>query len=123
MTMQLVPPIYNLMIPMVACPDAATQSSGYQDIYIIVFSAIAVYILYHVVFLVISVRKRKQTGLDGMVGREVVAVQDLEPEGWVSYEGVKWKARLSCGDIARAGDRLVVQDSEGLMLIVYQKRS
>lgn len=51
------------------------------------------------------------------IGARGVAVEALDPAGYVRVDGELWRAEASESAV-RAGDRIVVQDAHGLTLIV-----
>ena len=55
-----------------------------------------------------------------MVGTEVEVKTPLAPEGWVSFEGQMWKARLIEEGSAEAGEKVIVKSNEGLTLLVQK---
>jgi len=60
-----------------------------------------------------------RTGSEEMVGSTAEARTALDPEGQVFIEGALWRARLAEGAApASAGDRVVVEELEGLTLVV-----
>ncbi|MBQ9564677.1 MAG: nodulation protein NfeD [Synergistaceae bacterium] len=72
-------------------------------------------------FLVVKGMKRKvETGLQGMVGLsvEVLSAVGAEAVGQVRCRGELWKARNAGGDVLNAGEQGIVQAVEGLTLVV-----
>ncbi len=65
-------------------------------------------------------RRRPTTGAEGLAGEEGIAVTDLRPEGRVKVHGETWTASSSGGDIP-AGDKIIVEKSENLRLLVGRK--
>lgn len=63
-----------------------------------------------------SKRMRAKVGVDSMVGKTGVAVDDLWPEGQVRVNGEIWKARCEGG--CDAGTPIVVRAIDGLLLEV-----
>lgn len=63
-----------------------------------------------------SKRMRAKVGVDSMVGKTGVAVDDLWPEGQVRVNGEIWKARCEGG--CEAGTPIVVRAIDGLLLEV-----
>ncbi len=104
-------------------PSASSSSPfSASNLYLAAAIIIVVFFLaYYLQYIIRSLGKKKFTGVDGMVGHEVTVKQDLTPEGWVSFEGVKWKARLVSGDKATVGEKLVIRSSEGLTLLVEKQ--
>ena len=65
-------------------------------------------------------RQRASTGSEGMIGEAGIAVGDLSPDGKVKVHGEIWNA-VGEGEI-HAGDRVRVDEVEGLVLRVSKKR-
>lgn len=82
---------------------------------------IGLMVAYYLQYIIRSLAKRKQTGLEGMIGKEVDVKSDLVPEGWISFEGQQWKARLVSGERAQRGEKVIVKSNEGLTLLVEKK--
>ena len=82
---------------------------------------VALMVAYYLQYIIRSLAKKKQTGLEGMIGKEVEVKTDLVPEGWVSFEGQQWKARLVSGENVQKGQKVVVKSNEGLTLLVERK--
>ncbi len=82
---------------------------------------IALMVAYYLQYIIRSLARRKQTGLEGMIGKVADVKSDLVPEGWVSYEGQQWKARLISGDRVQKGEKVLVKSNEGLTLLVEKQ--
>ena len=78
-------------------------------------------VAYYLQYIIRSLGKKKYTGLEGMIGQQVEVKEELVPEGWVSYEGQRWKARLVSGNKAAVGEKVIVRSNEGLTLLVEKK--
>jgi membrane-bound serine protease (ClpP class) len=61
-------------------------------------------------------RRRAVTGAEGMVGLRGIAESDLEPEGWVSVQGERWRARAE--EKIGQGELIQVVEMQGLLLRV-----
>lgn len=68
-----------------------------------------------------SLRSKVTTGQQGMIGLEVEVSEDLNPEGMVRCHGELWKARIETGSLKK-GDTAVVLATEGIVLIVGEKK-
>ncbi len=68
-----------------------------------------------------SLRSKVTTGMQGMIGLEVEAIEELNPEGMVRCHGELWKARIETGFLKK-GDTAVVLATEGIVLIVGEKQ-
>jgi membrane-bound ClpP family serine protease len=67
-----------------------------------------------------SLRRRKVTSAEGMIGLTGEVMEPLKPEGTVKIKGEYWKARSVEGDIG-AGDAVEVMGIDGLNLEVRRK--
>ena len=63
-------------------------------------------------------KRRALTGAEALVGREAVVVQRLSPQGRVTLDGERWKARLASGGEAEADEVVVISAIRGLTLWV-----
>jgi len=91
---------------------------------IILVVALAVVVFFFIVHkaVVPSLRRRKVTAAEGMIGLTGEVMEPLKPEGIVKIKGEYWKARSVEGNI-RAGDAVEVTGIEGLNLEVKKKIS
>jgi membrane-bound serine protease (ClpP class) len=62
-------------------------------------------------------RRSKLTGPESLIGKNGVAVSDLNPKGEVRVEGVIWRAESLSGDITK-GERVTVKTLRGLVVTV-----
>jgi membrane-bound ClpP family serine protease len=69
-----------------------------------------------------SLRRRKVTGAEGMIGLTGKVIESLKPEGMIEIKGEYWKAKSVEGEI-RAGNVVEVLGINGLILEVRQKAS
>jgi membrane protein implicated in regulation of membrane protease activity len=67
-------------------------------------------------FLWWSQRRKASVGLEAMVGKRGVVVNDLWPEGQVRVGGELWKARCDGG--CESGTDVIVRAVSGLTLVV-----
>ncbi len=63
-----------------------------------------------------SQRRKAHVGVEALVGRRAVVAADCMPEGQVRVAGELWRARCESG--AGVGDDVVVQEVDGLTLVV-----
>ena len=63
-----------------------------------------------------SKRRRAVVGAEALVGRRAIVAADCMPDGQVRIAGELWQARCRGG--AGAGDEVVVQEVDGLTLVV-----
>ena len=61
-------------------------------------------------------RKRPKVGAETLIGKTAVVVEPCRPEGQVRLDGELWRARSAAG--AELGERVVVEELEGLTLVV-----
>jgi membrane protein implicated in regulation of membrane protease activity len=64
-------------------------------------------------------RMKVTTGAEAMVGRVAEVTEECRPRGAVRVNGELWEARCEAG--AARGDNVVVDEVEGLMLVVSPK--
>jgi membrane-bound ClpP family serine protease len=64
-----------------------------------------------------SMRAKVQTGLEKMIGGEARVLENIDPEGKVSFKGEIWTAKTR-GKRFDEGSRVRILDAEGLVLIV-----
>jgi membrane-bound serine protease (ClpP class) len=69
-----------------------------------------------------SLRRRKVTGAEGMIGQTGKVIESLKPEGTIEIKGEYWTAKSMAGEI-KAGDAVEVMEIDGLMLKVRRKAS
>jgi membrane protein implicated in regulation of membrane protease activity len=60
---------------------------------------------------------RVQTGMEGMVGEEALVIEDLSPEGKVSFRNEIWTASAR-GKSFLKGRKVAIRQFQGLELIV-----
>jgi membrane-bound ClpP family serine protease len=69
-----------------------------------------------------SLRRKKVTGAEGMIGLKGKVVKSLTPYGTVKVRGEYWQAKSLSGDI-EAGEYVEIMGIEGLNLEVKRKES
>ncbi|AHF80091.1 NfeD family protein [Thermococcus paralvinellae] len=62
-------------------------------------------------------RKKAEVGIEALVGKEALVVEDLTPEGVVKIGNEYWKAECINGN-AKAGGKVKVVGAKGLKLLV-----
>lgn len=113
---------------MLASPYASSNP-GYSpspigtDFYI---AAVLVAILAVIVGLLIrriaiSLKAQKYTGSESLISKTAIVRKRLNPQGWVSYEGIQWEARSADGSTIEEGQKVVIVSREGLTLIVKKQ--
>lgn len=64
-----------------------------------------------------AMKKKPATGIEGMVGKQGIAVTKLATKGLVEIEGETWGA-LSSNEVIEVGDNVTVVEVNGLKLTV-----
>lgn len=82
---------------------------------IVAFFGIDVFIMHKLVLP--ALRRRKVTGVEGMVGMKAKVIEELNPVGLVSVGGELWKAESISGHV-RKNETVEIVGSEGLSLKV-----
>ncbi len=117
-TLFLISPQYDLT----AQPYSSSYSpSPINDSFIItaiLVILIAAFIAYYINRIVKSQVRKPVTGWESMVGSEGAADTDIDPNGWVSLEGVRWKARTEKNQRIEKGERVIVIGINNLTLVV-----
>jgi membrane-bound serine protease (ClpP class) len=71
--------------------------------------------------LIRSRRLPHATGTEAMIGRRAIARSDLDPQGFVFFEGERWKAVVEDGPVKR-GEAVIVTAVRGLTLTVRRRQ-
>ena len=66
-------------------------------------------------------RAKATTGAEAMIGKRAEVATECRPKGSVRIKGELWEARCEAG--ADRGDTVVVDDVDGLMLVVSPEES
>jgi membrane-bound serine protease (ClpP class) len=78
-----------------------------------------------VVFVMVNIMRIRlmpaQVGMESVVGRVAVVRSNLDPEGFVFFEGERWSAESEEGTIPE-GERVVITDVHGLRLMVKRQQ-
>jgi len=90
-------------------------------ILVVALVIVAFFIIMHKA-VVPSLRRRKVTGAEGMIGLTGKVIESLKPEGTIEIKGEYWNAKSVEGEI-RAGETVEVLEIDGLMLKVRRKTS
>lgn len=83
---------------------------------IVVF--ISIFIAFYIVQILKGFKRRKFTGIESLVGSMGVTTSNLNPKGWVRIEGQIWQAKTEDGSQIKAGEKVEIVDSHGLVLTV-----
>lgn len=70
-----------------------------------------------------SQKTRKSTGRESLIGKEGIVVNQLNPDGWISIEGVRWRAHSTGSEPVIEGERVKVLRLEGLSIVVEKLNS
>ena len=62
-------------------------------------------------------RQQVQTGVEGMLGKKGVVIEDIDPEGKIQYATETWCA-MAKGNRLSKGDQVKICGTHGLMLLV-----
>lgn len=84
-------------------------------IIIIILAGILAFFFRH---LVSALKRRSYTGAESLIDREATVKKGLTPAGWVSIEGVMWKAESVDGTSIKEGETVIVSSIDGLTLKV-----
>ncbi len=87
-------------------------------IFLVVFFVAFAFLMHRAI--IPSLRRKKVTGREGMVGLEGKVVEPLMPLGLVQVKGEYWQAK-SVGGSIEVGEMVVVLGVEGLVLEVRRK--
>ncbi len=110
-----------LMSPDYIASNSYNPSSPFNTtniIIAIIVIAIAAFTAFYLRYIFSAMVRRVETGVEGMIGREALCKSDLNPKGWISFEGQQWRAQMLGGQSASKGDRVIIKGSEGLMMLV-----
>lgn len=98
-----------------------TNIEGFNIITFSVYGSITLglfFLSYYFNKIIWAVESRPKTGPESIKGKRGVAITDIEKEGEVRVEGIIWRARSIDGKRISNGDIIVVEDVEGIKLIV-----
>ena len=82
-------------------------------IYVVI---LIVAVFYHYVMFK-SMRIKVKTGLEAMVGREALVIEDIAPEGKVEFRDEIWTATTRGREIFK-GEKVKISKVQGLVLVV-----
>ena len=90
---------------------------SYDVIYAVIAFTVGFFIL--ILYLIAKVRKRKvETGIEAIIGKEGIVIEDLNPEGYIRIDGEIWKAVSIKGEVIKRGERVKVVSIKDLTLYV-----
>jgi membrane-bound serine protease (ClpP class) len=100
-----------------------TGNSDYQVNRWLLFGVAGVLAVFFVMALTTLVRTRRAPaymGAQSLVGRTAVARTALDPDGFVFFQGARWRARSEAGPVDE-GDSVTVTEVDGLKLTVRKE--
>jgi len=62
--------------------------------------------------------EKPKTGVESLIGEVGEAIEDLAPEGMILIKGEYWRAKYKGDTPIKKGEKVVVKDFKGLLLIV-----
>lgn len=110
-----------LMSPDYIASNTYNPSSPFNSTNIIVaviVIAIAGFTAFYLRYIFAAMVRRVETGVEGMIGKEALCKSDLNPKGWISFEGQQWRAQMIGDQTASKGEKVIIKGSEGLMMLV-----
>ena len=96
-------------------PSPVTSGSVVSAIIVVILAIAAALYLRKIA---LSIKAKKTTGSEAIIDKKGVVRIDIDPVGWISIEGVQWKARSIDGSKIGSGKMVQVMGREGLTLIV-----
>ena len=87
-----------------------------------VIALIVVFAAFLIVKSIESQKTKKSTGRESLIGKEGIVVNQLDPDGWISIEGIRWRAHSSSGDIIGEGEKVRVMALDGLSIVVERSK-
>ncbi len=87
----------------------------------IIIILIGALIAFYINRIVRSQVKKPVTGWEALIGKDAEADTDLTPNGWVSIEGVRWKARTENNVFMEKGEAVTVIGINNLTLVVKKR--
>lgn len=83
-----------------------------------IIAIIAVVIGFFVRRIAISLKAKRYTGAESLIGKTATVKKTLAPSGIVSLEGIMWRAKSEDGSHIEANEKVLVVSREDLLLIV-----
>ena len=103
-------------------PGYSPSPFGTGDIIAAVLIAIiAIVVGLFVRRIAISLRSRKYTGSESLIGKTALVKKAINPMGTVSVEGIQWRARTEDGSIVDANAKVTVVGRDDLVLVVKKQ--
>lgn len=86
-------------------------------------AVIAVFVGFLVRRIAMSLRARKYTGSESLIGKTATVKKALNPSGVISVEGIQWRSRSEDGSTINKDERVMVVARDELVLIVRALKS
>ncbi|MHB1812400.1 MAG: NfeD family protein [Thermoplasmataceae archaeon] len=96
-------------------PSPVTSGSVVSAIIVVILAIAAALYLRKIA---LSIKAKKTTGSEAIIDKKGVVRVEINPIGWISIEGVQWKARSIDGTKIDQGRIVRVMGREGLTLVV-----
>ena len=69
----------------------------------------------------ISLKAKRYTGSESLIGKTAIVKKAINPMGTISVEGIQWRARTEDGSLIDAGQKVIVVGREDLVLVVKKQ--
>ncbi len=120
-TFLLVSPDYDISSQPYAGSYSPAPVSGDFIIVAIAILVIGGFVAYYIHKIISSQAKKPVTGWESLVNATGIADTDIDPEGWVSIDGVKWRAVSMDNKRIDKGKTITVIGMKNLTLTVVEK--
>ncbi len=87
----------------------------------ILIAIIAIVVGLFVRRIAISLKAKRYTGSESLIGKTAIVKKDINPIGTISVEGIQWRARSEDGSIIEADQKVTVVGREDLILVVKKQ--
>jgi membrane protein implicated in regulation of membrane protease activity len=77
-------------------------------------------LIYYGMFSVMGMKRKVRTGPEGMIDKEAMAVEDIDPNGIVRFHGEIWSARTKGTNVCK-GDKVKIRAIKGMILYVEKE--
>lgn len=100
-------------------PGYSPSPFGISD-YVIaaVIAVIVIFVGFFIRRIAISLKAKRYTGSEALIGKTATVKKELNPKGVVSVEGIQWRARSEDGSTIKVGEKAEVVEREELLLVV-----
>lgn len=112
--------IFMLASPFLSSnPGYSPSPYGLSDyIAAVLIGVVVVFLGFLIRRIAISLRAKKYTGSESLIGKNATVKRDLKPMGVVSVEGIQWRCRSEDGSVISTNEKVVVVGREDLVLVV-----